>query len=235
MTLKEVMTELEGYGNASTKKIFLKHGAPEPIFGVKVQDLKKIQKKIKKNHELSLELFDTKNGDAMYLAGLIADEKKITKTQLKKWAKNSKWYYNFEYTVPWVAADSDHGYALALEWIEDKKESVAACGWATLSNILIVKKDEDIDLKHIKKLLTRAKKEVHSAPNRVRYTMNNFIIAVGSFIESLSADALKIAEQVGKVEVEMGGTACKVPLAADYIRKTTDKGGVRKKKKTARC
>jgi len=77
------MTELEGYGNPSTKKIFLRHGAPEPIFGVKVQDLKKIVKKVKKDHKLSLELFDTKNGDAMYLAGLIADEKKITKTQLK--------------------------------------------------------------------------------------------------------------------------------------------------------
>ena len=99
----------------------------------------------------------------------------------------------------------------------------------------IVKADEDIDLKQIKKLLTRAQKEVHSTPNRVRYTMNNYIIAVGSFIESLSIDALKIAEKVGKVEVEMGGTSCKVPLAADYIRKTTDKGGVRKKKKTARC
>lgn len=235
MTLKEVMTELEGYGNESTKKIFLKHGAPEPIFGVKVQDLKKIQKKVKKNHELALELFDTKNGDAMYLAGLIADEKKVTKTQLKKWANNSKWYYNYEYTVPWIAADSEHGYDLALEWIESKKESVAACGWATLSNVIIVKADEDIDLKHIKKLMTRAQKEVHKAPNRVRYTMNNFIIAVGSFVESLSNDALKIAEKIGKVDVEMGGTACKVPLATDYIKKTTAKGGVRKKKKKARC
>ena len=235
MTLKEVMTELKGYGNESTKKIFLKHGASEPIFGVKVQDLKKIQKKVKKNHELSLELYDTNNGDAMYLAGLIADEKKITKTQLKKWAKNAKWYYNSEYTVPWVAADSDLGFDLALEWIESKKETIASCGWATLANHVIVKADEDIDLKQIKKLLTRAQKEVHSTPNRVRYTMNNYIIAVGSFIESLSIDALKIAEKVGKVEVEMGGTSCKVPLAADYIRKTTDKGSVRKKKKTARC
>ena len=57
MTVKEVMAELEQYGNESTKKIFMKHGAKEPFFGVKVADMKKIVKKTKKNHELSLELY----------------------------------------------------------------------------------------------------------------------------------------------------------------------------------
>lgn len=235
MTLKEVMAELEDYGNEGTKKIFLKHGAPEPIFGVKVQDLKKIVKKIKKDHALSLALFDTKNGDAMYLAALIADEKKITKAQLNKWAKTAKWYYNTEFSVPWVASETDHGFDLALEWIESKKETIASCGWATLSSIVTVQPDDRIDIKQYKKLLTRAQKEVHSAQNRVKYTMNNFIIAVGTYLDSLSADAIKAADKIGKVEVEMGGTACKVPLASEYIKKTLDRGGIRKKKKTARC
>jgi 3-methyladenine DNA glycosylase AlkD len=83
MTRQEVLAELEEYGDANTKNTLLKHGAKEPFFGVKVADLKKILKKTKKNHELSLELFDTGNSDAMYLAGLMADEKQITKKQLK--------------------------------------------------------------------------------------------------------------------------------------------------------
>lgn len=41
------------------------------MFGVKVGDMKTIVKKVKVNYELSLlELFDTGNSDAMYLAGL---------------------------------------------------------------------------------------------------------------------------------------------------------------------
>jgi len=47
MTLHEVMRELEAMGNEQTKKIFLRHGAKEPFFGVKVGDLKKIVKKSK--------------------------------------------------------------------------------------------------------------------------------------------------------------------------------------------
>ena len=78
MTANEILIELESYGDSQTKNTLLKHGAREPFFGVKVQDLKKILKKTKKNHELSLDLYRTGNSDAMYLAGLMADEHKIT-------------------------------------------------------------------------------------------------------------------------------------------------------------
>ncbi len=46
-TLKGIMKELEGYGNEGIKKVFRNHGAKEPFYGVKVQDLKKVQKRIK--------------------------------------------------------------------------------------------------------------------------------------------------------------------------------------------
>ncbi len=89
MTLEEIMLELEQYGDPQTKKTLMTHGAREPLFGVKVADLKKILKKTKKNHELSLELYNTGNSDAMYLAGLMADETKITKEQLESWVENA--------------------------------------------------------------------------------------------------------------------------------------------------
>ena len=73
-TCKEVLIELEKLGTDQTKKILVRHGAPSnQLFGVKVGDLKVLEKKIKKNHQLSLELYKTKNSDAMYLEGLIAD------------------------------------------------------------------------------------------------------------------------------------------------------------------
>ena len=46
MILAEVMKELESFGNDQTKKVFLKHGAREPFWGMKVADLKKIVRKI---------------------------------------------------------------------------------------------------------------------------------------------------------------------------------------------
>ncbi|MEO1260137.1 MAG: DNA alkylation repair protein [Bacteroidota bacterium] len=235
MTVNEIMAELKEYGSEKTKKIFMKHGAKEPFFGVKVGDLKKIVKKVKKNHDLSLALYDTGNGDAMYLAGLIADEKKISKKDLNNWVEKAEWQMISEYTVAWIASESDHGMALALDWIDSEKEHVAACGWSTLSSLMSIKKDEDLDLDKFRGLLDRVKKTIHDQPNRVKYTMNGFVIAAGSFVAELTEQAKKTAEAIGKVNVDMNGTACKVPPAGQYIQKVADMGRVGKKKKMARC
>lgn len=235
MNLKEVMKELESYGNEGTKKTLIKHGAKEPFFGVKVGDLKKILKKTKKNHELSLELFDTGNTDAMYLAGLMADETKITKTQLNKWVKGAYWYYLSEFAVPWVAAETKFGFELGLKWIKSKNEGIAAAGWATLSSQAALLDDADLDLEKYSELLDVVSEDIHNRQNRVKYVMNGFVIAVGSSIKKLTPKAKKVAKKIGKVDVEMGGTACKVPLATDYIAKVEKAKRVGNKRKTARC
>ena len=235
MTLKEVMTQLEEFGNEGTKNTLIKHGAKEPFFGVKVADLKKIQKKVKKDHSLALELYKTGNSDAMYLAGLIADEKAVTKEELKTWAKVSYWSYLSEYTVPWLAADSEHGWALGLEWIESEEENIASCGWSSISNWISTRQDKDLDIETLRKLLKQVETSINENQNRVKYTMNGFVIAIGSYVEALTNDALAVAKKIGKVSVEMNGTACKVPLANDYIMKVVDKDRIGKKRKQARC
>lgn len=235
MLAKDVMKALELAGDAQTKKTLTKHGAREPFFGVKVAELKKILKKTKKNHELSLELYATGNSDAMYLAGLMADEKQITEAQLNQWVDKAYWSYLSEYAVPWVAAETDYGFDLGLKWIESDQENIACAGWSTLASYASVRQDEDLDIDKYSQLLDRVKSDLHNAQNRVRYTMNGFVIAVGSYIAVLTPKAMEVAEAIGKVTVDVNGTACKVPLATQYIQKIVDKDRVGKKKKAARC
>lgn len=235
MTTKEILSELKEYGDEQTKHTYMKLGAKEPLFGVKVQDLKKILKKTKKNHKLSLELYATANSDAMYLAGLMADEQQITKEQLELWVGQAYWSYLSEYTVPWVAAETKHGFELGLKWIQSDIETIASAGWGTLAYYAAVNDDEKLDTKAYIKLLDTVEKEVHGAQNRVRYTMNGFVIAVGTYVEGLTEKSKEVAKKVGKVTVDVGGTACKVPLAIDYIDKVIGKGRIGIKRKTARC
>jgi len=235
MTKEQVMNELKKKGSESTKRIFLNHGASEPMYGVKIADLKIIQKQVKKDHQLAMELFDTGNYDAMYLAGLIADESKMSKKDIQQWAENSQSSGISEYTVSWVAAESDYGWELGMKWIDSPKEKIASAGWNTLSGVIAMKPDHELDIPTIKKLLQRIIKEIHSAPNRVRYTMNQFVIGVGGYIKELTKEAMETAKKIGDVYVDMGGTACKVPAAMEYIKKMEAKGSIGKKKKTVKC
>ncbi|MBR58004.1 MAG: DNA alkylation repair protein, partial [Myxococcales bacterium] len=47
-------------------------------------------------------------------------------------------------------------------------------------------------------------------------------------------DARSVAHSIGQVHVDMGGTACKVPLATAYIDKAVDRGSVGKKRRGPR-
>jgi hypothetical protein len=143
--------------------------------------------------------------------------------------------YDQEYAVAWTAAESKSGWELVLEWIDSKKENIASAGWATLSSIAGIKPDDELDINEYKKLLQRVKKEIHKSPNRIRYTMNGFVIATGSFISSLTEEAIKTAKEIGAVNVDMGGTDCKVPSATDYINKIKSKKAIGKKRKKAKC
>ena len=235
MTANEILIELEKYGDAQTKKTLSRHGAREPFFGVKVADLKTILKKTKKNHELSLELYRTGNSDAMYLAGLMADEHQITESQLDEWVEKAYWHYLSDFVVPWVAAETNFGFDLGLKWIQSDKERIASAGWATLAYYAAVNQDEDLDINAYRQLLDKAGLEIHHSQNSVRLAMNGFIIAIGTYIKDLTDKANTIAIKIGKVNVDMNGTACKVPLATEYIHKAIETGRIGKKRKTARC
>ncbi|MCD6019933.1 MAG: alkylation repair protein [Bacteroidetes bacterium] len=235
MTVQAILEELEEKGNPNIKKILLKHGVKEPFFGAKIEDMKVIQKRVKKDYQLSKDLYATGNSDAMYLAGLIADESKMTKKDLATWVKQAESPNICDYTVPWIAAESQHGFELALEWIESKESYIAAAGWSTLCSVVAIKADDELDMSLLKTLLARVEKEIHKADNHVRSRMNMFVISVGSYVASLTDKAIAIAQKIGTVKVDVGDTSCKVPGAVDYINKVKNKGAIGKKKKMARC
>ena len=230
-----IMKELKSLGSEQIKKIFVNHGAREPLFGVKVEHLQKIRKRIKTDYQLALDLYATGNSDAMYLAGLIADDPKMTRKDLDRWAEQASAPVHCGFTVAWVAAGSPVGWDAALAWIDSPKEHIASAGWSALSSIVAIKPDAELDLAALKRLLARVKKTIHQAPNRARSAMNSFVIAVGSYVAPLTELAVKTGEEIGKVEVDVGDTSCKIPFAPDYIQKVKDRGSIGKKRKSAKC
>jgi 3-methyladenine DNA glycosylase AlkD len=234
MTANDIVAELKTYADAQTKKTWLTHGAQEPCLGVKIGDMKKIQKRVKMDYQLALDLYDTGIADAMYFAGLIADDAKMTKKDLQKWLDGATWGAVAEYTVPWVASGSPHGRELALKWMKSEDEGAAAAGWQTYTSLVAIKNDADLDLAEIKSLLARVATSIHQQPNRVKYVMNSFVIAVACHVKPLHKLAVETANAIGKVDVELVGS-CKIPFAPDYIKKFAARSPIGKKRKSPKC
>jgi hypothetical protein len=171
----------------------------------------------------------------MYLAGLIADDARMTEADLQHWVEKAYAASLPGTTVPSVAAGSPHGHALALKWIESPQPLIAGAGWATLSSLVSITPDDALDQEELKRLLARAEKTIHQAPDVVRYQMNHFVIAVGSFVAPLKDTALRHAEAIGPVTADLGNNDCQTFSAPDYIRKVEARGSIGKKRKSAKC
>ena len=235
MNLAQVMTALAAKGSESTKKIWVKHGAKEPFFGVKIADLKVLQKKLKGDQALALQLYATGNGDAQYLAGMLVDGRQLTAAQLQTWAETANWTMISGTIVPWAASEHPDAFALASKWIDAQSEAVAISGWRTLAALATTRPDTDLPIKKFAALLDRVAKKLAASPDDVRLAMNAFVIAVGTYVGPLGDHAIATARHRGKVEADLGDTACKIPDAEPYILKCRRSAPIAPKRKTIRC
>ena len=235
MTAEEILKEIKPLGSDGYKRVIFNHGVKEPCYGVKIGDLQKIQKRIKTDYQLALDLYDTGVYDAMYLAGLIADDAQMTKKDLQRWVTKSPCIPISRWTVAWVAAGSPNGWELGMEWIESMSAQIATAGWATLGSIVSIKDDSDLDLAELKRLLQRVEKTIHQAPDVVRVQMNAFVTMVGCYVKPLTEAAKKTGKDMGRITADQGDNACSLPSVAESIAKVEKRGAIGKKRKTAKC
>ncbi len=235
MTLDAVMKELESLGTERTKKIYASHGAHEPQFGVATRDMRALAKKIKKDQTLAEELYATGNYDAMYFAGMIVDPNVMNETDFDRWMDTAYFFMLSDYVVAVSLAETSFAQVLADRWIQSGEELRMSAGWACYEWLLGNHPDHEFDQKKIHTMLEFVAKNIHSKPNRTRYSMNNFVIAVGVSYLPLHKEAVIVADEIGKVEVYTGKGTCSVPFAKESIQKAKEKGRLGFKRKNVRC
>ncbi|MCZ6672480.1 MAG: DNA alkylation repair protein [Verrucomicrobia bacterium] len=235
MTVRQVMKELASYGSEQTKRIYFTHGASEPLFGVKIGDMKKLLKKVDSNNQMALGLFDTGNADARYFAALMADESGMTKANLRKWARASNWQMLSEYAVAQLISETKHGWDLGIEFIDAKKENVACCGWSTLSNWVSFRPVNEVDISAVAGLLERLESTIHDQANRLRFTMCNFVVAAGAYVPEVTKQTLAIGKRLKDLEIEPVKKGCSVPEIVEDLTKIQKMGRIGRKRKRARC
>ena len=105
------------------------------------------------------------------------------------------------------------------EWIDSENPRKRQSAYGIYSLMLMKYPNDELNLEDIRKRLNHIEKEIHNEENRVRYTMNNFVISAGIYDATLTNQVIELSERIGKVHVLMGKTSCNVPFAPDYIRK----------------
>lgn len=219
MNVQEALDTLKSLGTEQNRKIYRRHGAREDVYGVSFAHLKDLKKKVKVDHDLAEGLWKSGNHDARIFATMIADPKRLDRASLDSWVQGLHGYPESD-AFGDLAAKSPAGREALERYTRSDEEWTAAAGWRGFAHLVMSGglSDEDCE-----KLLVRIEREIHSEGNRVRYEMNNVVIAIGSRNPDLQAKAMAAAKRIGKVEVDHGETGCKTPDAVGYIQKMAER------------
>lgn len=214
-TAPEVMAELGALANPDAVKVYRSHGIEGPCLGVRYAELYKLQKQLRGNHVLALELWGTNVHDARVLALLIADPKQMSEELVDEWLTAAE-NHIIAGEIARVAAAAPNALALALCWKDDPRPLHAQFSWSLLAWLGDSNQISD-DLGRT--LIRQIGAEVHDRPNRVRYSMGSTLIALG-LRESLREEVFACSDAVGTIHVDHGKTGCKTPSVKETIIKT---------------
>ena len=216
MNAMAVLRELEGLGSEQTRKTYRRHGVRGELYGVNYAPLGKLAKKLKTNHALAGELWESGNHDARILATMIADPAATTGAELDKWIRDVDNY---------VLADAFAGLVSRTpvarkkmeKWTRSTHEWVGRIGWAILARLAMA--DSTLTDAEYERYLEEIERRIHGSKNRIRDAMNMAVIAIGLRSAAFEKKAVGAAKRIGKVEVDHGETGCVTPDAVEYIQK----------------
>jgi 3-methyladenine DNA glycosylase AlkD len=217
------MNELEALGTAQNRKVYPRHGAREPIFGVSYANIGRLAKRIGRDQALAERLWATGNHDARVLATRIAAPEALTPRLANAWVRDCDNYVLVEALAGLVAASSI-AYDRAEAWRGRRAEWVCSAGWAVTAH-LATSPDEVLSAKECDRLLRQIAAGIDGSPNRVRHEMNAALIAIGSRGGHVERLARRSARRIGTVEVDHGQTGCKTPAALPYLDRIAARRG----------
>ena len=218
MNAQEILTTLRKHGKPRTAATYKRHGAGDNVFGVLTSDIGKLQKKIKVDHALAMELWKTRNAEARALALQIADPDKLSWTDADRLLKEGPVRF-VGYYLAGLVARSPIAEKTMRAWMSSPDEYSREMGYSVLAFRLRGDPGSisNADAEHV---LATIEKEIRRSPNWARYAMNTALIAIGVSKPALSQKAMDAARRIGKVEVDHGDTYCKTPDAVAYIEKS---------------
>ena len=217
MTKEEVLKLLEKNKNergiANWNRMM---GGKIKSYGIGLTKLKKLAKKIVKNHKLALELWALPIYDARVLSVLIEEPKEVTEEQVNRQVKDTEyWMMSYIYCsnllpkVPFVKEKT-------VEWASKKDTIQRRCGYLLLYEL--AKDDSKLPDSFFLPYLSILEKNIQKEENFVKDAMNCALFGIGKRSKALNKRAIEAAKKIGKVEVDYGDNSCQ---AIDCLKHLT--------------
>ncbi len=215
MDLQSVLDELKALANPENVAGMARFGIETTkALGISMKTLEPIAKRIKKDHALALQLWQSGIHEARLLACMIDDPKQVTEAQMEAWVSDFDSWDICDQACSKVFDKTPYTYSKAVEWTVRDAEFVKRAGFVLMA-MLAVHDKKAADQRFID-FLPIIEREAGDCRNFVKKAVNWALRQIGK--RNLSLNALAI--QTGEAIRDQDSKAAKW-IAADALRELT--------------
>jgi len=237
MTVKQVLNSLKAAGNPRNVAGMARYGiVTKRAYGVSAPDLVRLARRIGTNHALAQQLWQTGNHDARALASMIEEPRRVSATQMDRWARDFDNWAICDCCCLHLFDRTPFAWSKARQWSRRKAEFVKRAGFALMAVLAV--HDKPADDEAFLRLLPLIKAGASDERNYVRKAVNWALRSIGKRNVRLNRASLAAAREIHKLDSaaarwsasdarrELAGRAVQQRLAARE-RKGTQKSKVK--------
>jgi 3-methyladenine DNA glycosylase AlkD len=195
-------------------------------FGIGLTQLRKLAKKIGRDHDLALKLWNSDVYDARVIGTLIDEPKKMTRKQAEAQVDELGYgmlahvYCTCGATLPKAPFVRE----LAMDWMDSKENMRRRCGYLLLYELSKDYRDKALNDRFFTGYINRIAEVIQDEENWVKDAMHVSLMGIGKRNLKLNRAALKAAKAIGPVEVDYGDNGCEPMdivkhLTSDWLQK----------------
>jgi 3-methyladenine DNA glycosylase AlkD len=166
----------------------------EKALGVRIPEVRQLAKLIKKDHELALQLWDTRIHEARILASLIADPKLVTPQLIDNWTKDFTSWDLCDQVCGNLFDRTPYAIEKALEFSKQEEEFIKRSGFVLMAELAVHdKKAADMIFVQFFPVIER---EAWDKRNFVKKAVNWALRQIGKRNKTLLPLAIQCAERI---------------------------------------
>lgn len=179
-------------------------------FGIGLTQLRRLAKKVGRDHDLAAELWTSDYVDARIISLLIDEPKKMTREQAEKQVEElgqgmlAHIFSSCDATLPKAA----FAVELAGDWIRSKSQVRRQCGYGLIYELSKNTRDKRLTDDLFLECIERIRKSIAQEPDGVRIAMASALMGIGKRNKALHGPALALARELGPVQYDPGETSC---------------------------
>ena len=215
MSYDSIIAELNSLANLENVAGMARFGIKsDNILGISMKALEPIARRIKKDHALALQLWNSNIHEARLLACMIDDPKQVTEAQMEAWVADFDSWDVCDQACNKVFDKTPYAYSKAVEWTRREVEFVKRAGFVLMATLAV--HDKKAPDEPFIDFLPIIQREAGDSRNFVKKAVNWALRQIGKRNSRLNA----LAIQTGEAMREMDSKAAKW-VAADALRELT--------------